>query len=113
MAAIEAAIQDGIPRWRLGAGWRGQTPVRTLDQEERTMAGILQISPRAADYKARVERFMDEHIYPNEQKLYEVSEHQPDKWEPLALIEELKGKAKADGLWNLFLPDSELRSEER
>jgi acyl-CoA dehydrogenase len=72
------------------------------------MADILQISPRAADYKARVERFMDEHIYPNEQKLYEVSEHQPDKWEPLALIEELKAKAKADRLWNLFLPDSEL-----
>jgi acyl-CoA dehydrogenase len=71
------------------------------------MADLFQLSPKAADYKARVERFMEDHIYPNEHKLHEVADTQPDKWEPLALIEELKAKAKAEGLWNLFLPDSE------
>ena len=72
------------------------------------MSDIFQLSPKAADYKARVERFMAEHIYPNEAALFETADHQPDRWEPLALMEELKAKAKAQGLWNLFLPDSEL-----
>jgi acyl-CoA dehydrogenase len=72
------------------------------------MSDIFQLSAKAADYKARVERFMAEHVYPNELALFEVSETQADRWEPLALLEELKAKAKAEGLWNLFLPDSEL-----
>ncbi len=72
------------------------------------MSDIFQLSAKAADYKARVERFMAEHIYPNERALFETADHQPDRWEPLALLEELKAKAKAQGLWNLFLPDSEL-----
>src|SRR5271165_1257224 len=71
------------------------------------MADILQLSPKAADYKARVERFMEEHVYPNEKALYHAADTQPDQWEPLALMQELKAKAKAQGLWNLFLPESE------
>ncbi len=71
------------------------------------MAGIYPLSPKAADLKARVERFMDEHIYPNEETLFHTAETQPDRWEPLALLQELKAKAKAEGLWNLFLPESE------
>jgi acyl-CoA dehydrogenase len=71
------------------------------------MSDLFQLSPRAADYKVRLERFMDEHIYSNEQKLFDMAEHQPDIWEPLPLLEELKAKARAEGLWNLFLPDSE------
>ena len=70
------------------------------------MADIFQLSPKAADYKARLERFMDEHIYPNEQALFDAADHQPDRWEPLKLLQEIKEKAKAQGLWNLFLPDS-------
>ena len=70
------------------------------------MPDIFQLSAKAADYKARVERFMAEHIYPNEAALFETAETQPDRWEPLALLEELKAKAKAQGLWNLFLPEA-------
>ena len=70
------------------------------------MSSIFQLSPKAADYKARLERFMDEHIYPNEQALFDAADHQPDRWEPLKLLQEIKEKAKAQGLWNLFLPDS-------
>ena len=69
------------------------------------MSGIFQLSPKAADYKARLERFMDEHIYPNEQALFDAADHQPDRWEPLKLLQEIKEKAKAQGLWNLFLPE--------
>ncbi|MGO8778139.1 MAG: acyl-CoA dehydrogenase family protein [Rhodomicrobium sp.] len=72
------------------------------------MADIFQLSPKAADLKARLERFMDEHIYPNEAALFHTADTQPDRWEPLKLLQELKEKAKAQGLWNLFLPDSVL-----
>jgi acyl-CoA dehydrogenase len=49
---------------------------------------------------------MDEHIYPNE-KLYYQQIRAGDRWQPLPVIEELKPKARAAGLWNLFLPESE------
>ena len=72
------------------------------------MTDFFRLSPKAADYKARLERFMAEHIYPNEAALFETAETQADRWEALKLLEELKAKAKAEGLWNLFLPDSNL-----
>ncbi len=49
--------------------------------------------------------FMDEHIYPNEPRYYK--ETQLNRWQPTRIIEELKPKARAAGLWNLFLPDDE------
>ena len=50
--------------------------------------------------------FMDEHIYPNESRFAGETE-QGDRWRPSRIIEELKPKARAAGLWNLFLPESE------
>ena len=47
--------------------------------------------------------FMDAHIYPNEER-YEREVATGDRWQPSALMEELKKKARAAGLWNLFLP---------
>ena len=49
---------------------------------------------------------MDEHIYPNEQR-YHDELNPDDRWQPSRVIEELKPKARAAGLWNLFLPESE------
>jgi acyl-CoA dehydrogenase len=54
----------------------------------------------------RLGAFMDEHIYPNEPR-YEAHVTGPDRWQPVPVIEELKPKARAAGLWNLFLPESE------
>ena len=51
---------------------------------------------------AQVRQFMDEYIYPNEQKMHEQIEENP--WSTPPLMEELKEKAKEQGLWNLFLP---------
>jgi acyl-CoA dehydrogenase len=48
---------------------------------------------------------MDEHIHPSE-RLFDEQLQAGNRWEPPAMLEELKTKAKAAGLWNLFLPDS-------
>src|SRR5262244_4201164 len=63
-------------------------------------------SEKVRALQARVEAFMVEHIYPNEEELFaEVNEG--DRWQPIPLLETLKSKARAAGLWNLFLPESE------
>ena len=49
---------------------------------------------------------MDEHVYPNEATFHrQVADG--DRWQPTPIVEELKAKARAAGLWNLFLPESE------
>ncbi len=53
----------------------------------------------------RLRAFMDEHVYPNEKRYYQ--EVESDRWAPARVIEELKPKARAAGLWNLFLPDDD------
>ena len=63
-------------------------------------------SARAKELRERLAAFMDEHIYPNE-KTYQEQIEAGDRWQVPAIMEELKAKAKAAGLWNLFLPDSE------
>ena len=50
--------------------------------------------------------FMDEHVYPNEPK-FQAHCDGSSIWEPVPVIEELKPKARAAGLWNLFLPESD------
>jgi acyl-CoA dehydrogenase len=57
----------------------------------------------------RLEAFFDEHIYPNEKAVAELVAGRDGKarWEPIPLVEELKPKARAAGLWNLFLPHSD------
>ena len=49
--------------------------------------------------------FMDEYVYPNEKVFYQQID-EGDRWQPTAIIEELKPKARAAGLWNLFLPEN-------
>jgi len=53
----------------------------------------------------RITAFMHEHIYPNEARYHD--EIARDRWKPTRIIEELKPKARAAGLWNLFLPGDE------
>lgn len=67
---------------------------------------FFEISDRGKELQVRVQAFMDTHIYPNERKFYQQVD-EGDRWEPLPIIEELKEKARAEGLWNLFLPESE------
>jgi acyl-CoA dehydrogenase len=60
---------------------------------------------KVRDLHQRLQAFMDEFIYPNEQRFYDEVER--NRWTPTRVVEELKLKARGAGLWNLFLPDSE------
>ena len=64
-------------------------------------------SPRAADLTKRVATFLAEEIEPVEAEYHrDLAEQRRtgDPWQPLPVLEELKSKARAQGLWNLFLP---------
>jgi len=66
-------------------------------------------SPRTLELQAQLLRFMDEHIYPAESAYHaeiEANTAAGKRWTPLQVIEQLKPKARAQGLWNLFLPPS-------
>ena len=63
-------------------------------------------SAKVRELLARIEAFMVEHIYPNEEELF-AQVNEGDRWQPLPLLESLKAKARAAGLWNLFLPESD------
>jgi acyl-CoA dehydrogenase len=65
----------------------------------------FEFSPKVKDLQKRLTAFMEEHIYPSEAR-YQEHCGGPDKWQPVPVIEELKPKARAAGLWNLFLPAS-------
>src|SRR5712692_4183159 len=60
---------------------------------------------RTKELQQRLQTFMEEHVYPNEQRFHDEVER--DRWKPTAIVEELKAKARGAGLWNLFLPNDE------
>ena len=66
----------------------------------------FQVSPRAKEIYGRLRDFMAAHVYPNEAEFHRQIET-GERWQPVALMEELKTRARAEGLWNLFLPESE------
>src|SRR5579872_1119607 len=61
---------------------------------------------KVKELQRRLTAFMDEQVYPNE-RLYDEQVGEGERWKPLPIVEELKGKARAAGLWNLFLPNDE------
>jgi acyl-CoA dehydrogenase len=63
-------------------------------------------SPKVQELRERVSAFMGQHVYPAE-AVFERQVAEGDRWQPTAIMEQLKAAARAAGLWNLFLPDSE------
>ena len=63
----------------------------------------FEFSEKTKELQKRLQHFMDEFINPNEHRFDEEVER--NRWKPTKIIEELKPKARAAGLWNLFLPD--------
>jgi len=66
----------------------------------------LEPNQKAKQYLEKVRAFMNEHIYPNEAEMHRQHEALGDRWQVPPLLEELKKKARAANLWNLFLPES-------
>jgi acyl-CoA dehydrogenase len=62
-------------------------------------------SDKVKGLQHRLQAFLDEHIYPNEQRFHDETEK--NRWLPTKIVEELKPKARDAGLWNLFLPESQ------
>ncbi len=65
----------------------------------------FEYAPKVKSLQGQLTSFLNEHIYPNEALVHQQIAT-GDRWTPIPLIEELKPKAKAAGLWNLFLPES-------
>jgi acyl-CoA dehydrogenase len=63
-------------------------------------------SDKSLQLQAKLSAFMDEHIYPNETAYAEELHKAGNRFAALPLMDELKAKAKAAGLWNLFVPES-------
>ena len=74
----------------------------------------FEYSDKVKALQARLLQFMDEHVYPNEQRFFEeVAAHraQGNAWIPTKIVEELKPLARKAGLWNLFIPNSKRAPE--
>jgi acyl-CoA dehydrogenase len=65
----------------------------------------FELSAKTQEFQQRLLKFMEAHVYPNEGRL--DAEVAKDRWKPTRVVEELKIKARAEGLWNLFLPVDE------
>ena len=62
----------------------------------------FEVSEKTKELQNRLQAFMDSHVYPNEEKFQ--AEIAQARWKPTRIVEELKAKARHEGLWNLFLP---------
>ncbi len=65
-------------------------------------------SDKVKNLLGRLEAFMEQHIYPNIKTYQQQLAAMGEDWTPVRVVEELKPRARAAGLWNLFLPESEL-----
>lgn len=66
----------------------------------------FEYSEKTEELALRVTQFMRDHIYPNE-PVFDEQVAEGDRWSPVPVLEDLKAKAKTEGLWNLFLPESD------
>src|SRR5438445_13338050 len=66
----------------------------------------FEYSDKVKDLERRLAAFMNEHVYPNE-PVFRQQIAEGDRWRPTPIVEALKARARAAGLWNMFLPESE------
>jgi acyl-CoA dehydrogenase len=68
----------------------------------------FELSDKVVELRDQLVDFMDTHVYPAEETYFDQAEAADDMFATPPIMEELKAKAKAAGLWNLFLPESDL-----
>ena len=66
----------------------------------------FEFSDKVQRLRGQVQAFMDEHVHPNEATYARQQAEAADRWQPVPVVEALKARAKAEGLWNLFLAHS-------
>jgi acyl-CoA dehydrogenase len=102
----------GRPSRRTGASGSAYCPCHGLGRDgaaRRCREATLdfEYSDKTKLLMAKLQEFMDAHIYPNEVAYYRHHQAQTDRWQTPPMMEELKKKAREAGLWNLFLPESD------
>jgi acyl-CoA dehydrogenase len=68
----------------------------------------FELSPKTERLRAQLQEFMTREIYPSEPVFERELNEAPSRWQIPPIMEKLKARAKAEGLWNLFLPESEM-----
>jgi alkylation response protein AidB-like acyl-CoA dehydrogenase len=69
------------------------------------------ISARQKEWLDRVQSFMDKHVRPAV-PVYKQQDETGERWKVIPIVDELKKKAKAEGLWNMFMPPNEHEDDE-
>ena len=100
----EFKILASLPRNASGKILKNTLKNITKIKGESTM--LKELSATAQELQNKLLKFMEEHIYPNEQLFEDQLNEGPSRWVVPPIIEELKEKAKAEGLWNLFWSDT-------
>jgi acyl-CoA dehydrogenase len=90
----------------LASRLEAKTPAHAAIPSEGEAIMNFEYSDKVQALRKRLLDFMDEYVYPNERRFYEEI-NIGDRWQPTSVVEGLKEKARAAGLWNLFLPESE------
>jgi len=65
---------------------------------------MINYSKKSLEMQERLTAFMDEHIYPNEKAHAQQLHSAENRFATLPIMEDLKAKARKEGLWNLFIP---------
>jgi acyl-CoA dehydrogenase len=111
--ACRGAAQDALPKGRGVADHALGGPAIPHASANGTITSggskmDFEPSERCKDFKARLEQFMDEHVYPAEPTYVEQLRASGNPHHQPAVMEELKVRAREAGLWNMFLPDAAL-----
>ena len=97
---------DKLTRLVADLGWKLSNPVVVKPEKTPNVLDMFGFSEKCRTIQKKLLDFMEEHIYPNERVYFsQISKDPARRWKDVPpIMEELKEKAKASGLWNLFLP---------
>src|SRR3979490_251918 len=89
---------------------RGDSAAQQFQQQrERPMD--FNMSDRQKEWLGRVDSFMTKHVRPAV-PIYQKQDEEGERWKVIPIVEELKKKARAEGLWNMFMPPSSHEDDE-